>query len=190
MLAAAWNTGGFALAVVSLGVSLGAWVFPMQQGASVSLRSVLIIMLPVGLLTAVGLIVLTRVMLEVHDELATTKRELDRARRAQAGLPRVLRALDWGDGRLVCLLEQSALFAHGVVVSFYLREPDGLERRVAIGRVLNVQQDGLIQAEVLKTAKGCDEVIKAVWKDHKTTVDRLLVRPTVLHEELLADEEV
>ena len=73
-------------------------------------------------------------------------------------LPRVIYSCKgtgaFEDHPVVCLLEQSELFSHGMAASFYFKGAGGFEVLIGTGRVLNVQEDRRIQVGLNLAVEG------------------------------------
>jgi len=82
------------------------------------------------------------------------------------------------DSRLLCLLEPSELFSYDSYVSFYYAE-DKFERFLGHGYVVNIQDDGHIQVELVGTADGNEEVIERLAQNDKTVLEKIRIKPTV-----------
>ena len=80
---------------------------------------------------------------------------------------------------VVCLLEQSELFSHGVAVSFYFKGAGEFEVLIGIGLVLNIQDDRRIQVGLNQVATGQQDTVTKLQENNSDTLQRLLVKPNV-----------
>ena len=101
----------------------------------------------------------------------------------QGRLPRVINSRKGEDAfksyPVVCLLEQSELFNHGVAVAFYFKGADEFEVLIGIGRVLNVQDDRRIQVGLNQAAKGQKAIVEKLRENNRETLRQLIVKPSV-----------
>ena len=81
---------------------------------------------------------------------------------------------------VVCLLEQSELFSHGVAVSFYFKGVEEFEVLIGIGHVLNVQEDRRIQVGLNRVVEGQEATVSKLQGNNSDTLQRLIVKPSVL----------
>ena len=101
----------------------------------------------------------------------------------QGRLPRVINSRKGEDAfksyPVVCLLEQSELFNHGVAVAFYFKGADEFEVLIGIGRVLNVQDDRRIQVGLNQVVKGQKAIVEKLRENNRETLRQLIVKPSV-----------
>ena len=122
---------------------------------------------------------------------------LSAARRlAQARPPRVISAVASGldgnpeAGPLILVLDVSALFGNDVLVSIYLNEQLanasdlGFERLIGVGRVFNIQGNGLIQIAVLAELPEQAGVWRRIRGREVSVLREVLVKPSVSREGL------
>ncbi|MFA5793758.1 MAG: hypothetical protein WC980_01615 [Candidatus Brocadiia bacterium] len=77
---------------------------------------------------------------------------------------------------VLCILNPSKFFSHNIKVSCYYN--DEFERLIAIGRVLNIQEDGKIQILLSEILPGYTEVTKKVSENNKSTLVKIIIKPT------------
>ena len=98
-------------------------------------------------------------------------------------LPRVIHSRKgtgaFKDYLVVCLLEQSELFSHGVAVSFYFKDSGEFEVLIGTGLVLNVQVDRRIQVGLTKALTGQKHTVDKLRENNSDTLQRLIVKPSV-----------
>lgn len=80
---------------------------------------------------------------------------------------------------LLCLLESSELFSHGMLVSFYYIDEALYEQLIGIGYVINVQDDGRIQVRMKYPIKAQSKKIKSLMKNNAITLEKIRVKPTI-----------
>ena len=80
---------------------------------------------------------------------------------------------------VVCLLEKSPLFGHGMAVSFYFKDSVEFEILIGVGMVINVQDDRRIQVGLQKVAKGQEGAVRKLRSNDSDALQRLLVKPNV-----------
>ena len=83
------------------------------------------------------------------------------------------------DYSVVCLLEQSELFSHGVAVSFYFKDAGEFEVLIGTGLVLNVQDDRRIQVGLKHIGNGQEATVSKLQENNSDTLQRLIVKPNV-----------
>jgi multisubunit Na+/H+ antiporter MnhC subunit len=175
---------GLVATIIGLAVGIGAWVVPVAE-QTLTLRVVVGIGVPLCILVFLVGASLVTAAVELHSSLESAQAQLKDAESAVPPLPRALFVTN-GTGEMpIVLLEPSELFAHGVGVSFYLRNGHGFEELLGVGKVWNVQQDRKIQAILLAKAIGAEPAIETVLKNEKETLNRLYVKPSVPHDDLM-----
>ena len=98
-------------------------------------------------------------------------------------LPRVIYSCKgtgaFEDHPVVCLLEQSELFSHGMAASFYFKGAGGFEVLIGTGCVLNVQEDRRIQVGLNLAVEGQEATVCKLQGNNSDTLQRLIVKPNV-----------
>jgi hypothetical protein len=97
-------------------------------------------------------------------------------------LPRVLQGMDPFAGMsavLMCYLEPSELFSHGIAVAFYNVNPQGFEVLVGIGTVINVQDDGKIQVAMTSSITGHEDFVNQLRQNNAEALRTTRVKPSV-----------
>jgi hypothetical protein len=85
----------------------------------------------------------------------------------------------------VLLLEPSVLFSHDTAVSiYYLR--DGYEMLLALGAVVNVQDDGRIQVRIARTFEGQSDVLAKLTDNNKAALENTRVKPYLPRQFMIA----
>ena len=95
-------------------------------------------------------------------------------------------SLATGDAAIVTLvLDRSELFGFDVLVTIYFTErfeqggDQVFERLIGVGRVSNVQQNGLVQVEVLVEVAGHAEIWQRVRNREQSAIAQVVVKPSV-----------
>lgn len=83
------------------------------------------------------------------------------------------------DAKALCLLEPSVLFSHNTFVSFYFVGDDEFERFMGIGRVVNIQEDGKIQAALLHVSTGLEAEVQELSQNHAAVLGKIRVKPNI-----------
>jgi len=132
-------------------------------------------------LAAVGLIVLAVLLAMLNMVLA--------ARRAAGGrLPKtrdVVLAAEGTTGTVTLVLDRSALFGFNALVTIYHVErldqgrEDVFERLIGVGRISNIQQNGLIQVLVLVEMPLHAELWQRVRNREASVIGQLVVKPSI-----------
>jgi hypothetical protein len=97
-------------------------------------------------------------------------------------LPEILHVAEsntFEQSELVCLLEPSELFSHGIFVSFYAIAEEGLEVLVGIGVVTNVQKDGKIQVALTDIVEGYKQEVDKLKRNDAVALKNTRVKNTV-----------
>ena len=98
-------------------------------------------------------------------------------------LPRVLNTkmlfTSTEEQKVLCLLEPSEFFSHDILVSFYYVDDDNFERFIGVGKVLNIQEDGIIQVTIDYTSQGSDEIITKLAESNAGVLKKIRVKPTI-----------
>ena len=83
-----------------------------------------------------------------------------------------------GNSKIICLLDPSPLFSYGTLVSFYYVNEE-FEELLGYGRVVNIQDNKLIQAELTYPNSGQGEILEEISQNNSSTLPRLRVKPTI-----------
>lgn len=97
-------------------------------------------------------------------------------------LPRIRSSIDPFDpvnGEFVCLTDPSTLFAAGIFVSFFKVDAQGFERPIGIGRVANVQEDGKIAVEMLKSFDSEREFVDQLKANNVHALEFTRIKPYI-----------
>jgi hypothetical protein len=115
------------------------------------------------------------------------------ARRSAGGrLPKTRYAVVGGDGTvgpLTLVLERSDLFGFNVMVTIYHterleRDRDELfERLIGVGRVANIQQNGLVQVLVLVEVPTHAALWQRIRNREATVIAQIVVKPSIPYDE-------
>ena len=155
---------GALVAILSMALALLQWFFPPAT------RVPLGIVLFASTLGAAVLFTLAHMAYSAIQELS-------------GRLPRVIHSRK-GTGafenhHVVCLLEQSELFSHGVAVSFYFKANGEFEVLIGIGLVLNVQEGRRTQVGLNRVAKGQEATVSKLQVGNSDALQRLIVKPNI-----------
>ena len=130
--------------------------------------------IPLAVALPVFVICISLIVLFAHAAYSTFQN-------AKGGLPKVLMGRSPGrlkNAKALCILESSELFSHNSVVSFYFVD-GGYERFLGVGYVVNIQDNGYIQVELVSPSEGNEDVIDRLSRDEKAVLDKVLVKPNV-----------
>lgn len=140
----------------------------------------------VVLLTAI--LTLCDAVLTTHDRAKEAEDRRDEVRaeyesyKAESGLPKVVEgreAFSELDAELVCLLRPSKLFSHDIAVSFFRVDVQGGEELVGVGRIVNIQENGIIQAAMIRPLQGHEDFAKRLRQNEGEAVRTTRVKPNV-----------
>ncbi len=95
-------------------------------------------------------------------------------------LPRVLTGREPFQGTsaaLICLLEPSDLFFHGILVSLYRVAEEGIELPIGAGSVANIQEDGNILIEVTQVFKEQEDFAQSLRQNKAGALKVTRVKP-------------
>ena len=81
--------------------------------------------------------------------------------------------------KVLCLLEPSELFSHDTLVSFYYIGDENFEQLIGIGTVINIQEDGKIQAVMIHSLDENEEKIKKLAKNDASILRKIRVKPNI-----------
>lgn len=140
-------------------------------------------------LAAGGLLMLTTLL--TAGNLVLTARRYARGR-----LPKVLHVYvpaGPNDGTvrpLTLVLDRSDLFGVSILVTIYyvehlgLRRGEVFERQIGIGRVANIQQNGLVQILVLKEVSSHAELWQRIRSREMAALSQIVVKPSISFNEV------
>jgi len=168
---------GPVLAFLGIAISLTVWVVKPDARVPVA------VIVPAGLVAVILLLVLLEAGRSAWHLRTPGLPRVLYATAAMPGLPRV---------QLVCLLEPSEMFSHGVQVGFYFQNEDGFELLVGIGRVLNVQDDKRVQVGLTRALPGQEATVNQISQNARNVLEKVRVKPWVPHDVLgpANDEEL
>lgn len=165
------STSGPVLTTLSLVATLVAWIFSHDVKVSI---------VWLVFLTGVAVVVVSTLAQAAFAAYKSTRR-LPAIRLASKPPPA------YRDVHVVILLEASELFAHDSLVSVYQLQEHGYEVLVAIGRVLTVQDNGLIQVGVHRMFDPNTHLLEKLVQNDKRVLESLLVKPSVPRSVSAAD---
>ncbi|MEC5238938.1 hypothetical protein [Bacillus mycoides] len=144
--------------VISITLSILLWKF--SSDSQVSLVSFLVL-----LVTSVLLITaLISVVLELlHSEIV---------------LPGIKRVIKVSEEKIVFLLDSSNLFSHGILVSFFYTDKYNYEQLIAVGSVINIQDNGSIQVEIRDYKEVYEDLIMKAVNNDKDVLKEITVKPS------------
>jgi hypothetical protein len=168
------SVGGGLMSVA--GLVLGVVLWKVAPTTHVSLFSVLAVALPIGIGLVTLLIAFCLSTIHILKEIGG----LDSANRV---LPRVVR-VEKTDNSILLLLESSSLFNTGLGVTLYVVKEKGFEASFGIGRVINVQENGMIQVEVSGFQPKNDLFVEKITKNDTKSLKQVLVKPHVMYDDV------
>jgi hypothetical protein len=89
------------------------------------------------------------------------------------------------DAGVTLVMEASNLFGVNIFVTIYYTEPldwgadEVFERAIGIGRVANVQQNGLVQVLVLRETPSHPEIWQRIRRRDTVTLSQLVIKPSI-----------
>lgn len=92
-------------------------------------------------------------------------------------------------GEILCLLGPSPLFSVGMAVSFSWLDDHGFEVLVGLGQVINVQEDGKVQAALVNPVPVYQDTLNGMANNDKRVLEKIRVRPYVSYQ-ALSDSQV
>jgi hypothetical protein len=102
--------------------------------------------------------------------------------KARSGLPRVVEGRESFAGieaKLVCFLESSDLFSHDIVVTFYMVNEQNLEEPIGVGVIINIQENGVIQAAMTRHLPGHADFLDRLKQNEGEAVRNTTVKPNM-----------
>lgn len=140
-----------------------------------------------GIKVSVGLIWLSVLLLVVVSIFATlVKMTLTARRTAKAGPPRAIHAFaPTPDYPVTLVFEASRLFGVNIFVTLYYIEVLGpsqrevFERMIGVGRVVNIQEGGLVQVLVLKEMLAHADLWQRIRNRETATLGQVVVKPSI-----------
>ena len=155
---------GAVVVILSVPLAILLWIFPPTT------RVPLGMVIVASMLGAAILLTLAHMAYSAIQELSGRLPRVIHSRKGTGALE---------DHPVVCLLERSELFSHGVAVSFYFKGAGEFEVLIGIGLVLNVQDDRRIQVGLNQVAKGQEVTVRELQEGNSDTLQRLIVKPNV-----------
>jgi hypothetical protein len=87
------------------------------------------------------------------------------------------------ENSIICLLKPSNLFSTNAIVTLYDYH-NRYERPIGFGEVMNIQDDGIIQIELIKAIRGQEKFLEKLTQNNAECLTRLRVKPLVLKKYL------
>ena len=93
-------------------------------------------------------------------------------------LPRIIDSKRDQAGNILCVLEPSILFSHGIVVSFYYINGN-FEIYIGSGQVILIQRDGKIQVILDIPIQGYNEILEGFGNNNENIKKDIYIKPNV-----------
>lgn len=77
------------------------------------------------------------------------------------------------------MLERSQLFSTGVFVSCYYKDEGGIELLIGTGKVINIQDDGTIQALIYRPVSVYQDVLDKLANNNSQIISKVVIKPTI-----------
>jgi hypothetical protein len=141
-----------------------------------------------GIKIQIGLIWLAVVAFAIISVLATAiKMAIEARRAAHGGPPRAVYAYvsTAGEGAVTLIMGRSRQFGVNILVIVYYEERleagrgETFERKIGIGRVVNIQENGLIQVLVLREVSNHSELWQRVRNHEIATLSGIVIKPSI-----------
>ncbi|MGG3802522.1 hypothetical protein [Metabacillus fastidiosus] len=100
----------------------------------------------------------------------------------QSLIPKIENVIRTKKEEVICLLEKSTLFSHGISVSFYYTDEHNFEQLICIGTVINIQENGIIQVKIEDYFDVHEDIIVKLKNNEKHLVEKVTVKPTVPYQ--------
>lgn len=94
-------------------------------------------------------------------------------------LPRIESVFKTKQDEVLCLLEPSSLFSHGISVSFYYTNEQNFEQLICIGEVVNIQENGKIQVKISFYQSHYEDIVARLGNNDNQVIKKIQVKPTV-----------
>jgi hypothetical protein len=125
----------------------------------------------IGLVLVVFIWTLYRTADDLFDENISLKRDKN-------SLPSVIQVRR-EEALALCLLKPSNLFSYNALVTFYDYH-ENYERPIGFGEVVNIQEDGIIQVELIYILKGHEKLLERLIQNNAECLKRIRVKPVIL----------
>jgi hypothetical protein len=97
----------------------------------------------------------------------------------QNPIPKIENIIKTSNGDIICLLQSSNLFSNGISVSFYYTNDQNFEQLVCIGTVINIQENGLIQAKIENYLDVHQDIIEKIKNNDNQIIKKIKVKPSI-----------
>lgn len=95
----------------------------------------------------------------------------------KAPLPSIKQANKNEDGNILCLLSPSELFSQDMLVSFYYRDGNSMERLIGVGHIEIIQEDKQIQAVLLVYEHPYKSILDQLAENDENIKEKVRVKP-------------
>lgn len=105
-------------------------------------------------------------------------------------LPRLIRVIE-REGKQILLARPSQLFSHDMVVSIYLVDNDKFEELIGFGFIINVQEDGILQIELIKILESFKDGFEKMIANDIKILENVIIKPhlSIKFIDMLREEE-
>jgi hypothetical protein len=145
-----------------------------------------------GIKVQIGVIWLAVIALIIVSALATAiKMVLETRRSAQPNPPRAVyvhvlpATADATNQALILVMERSRQFGVNILVTVYYEEglavgrAEIFERTIGIGRVINIQENGLIQVRLLREVSNHGDLWQRIRNRDTATLSNVIIKPSI-----------
>jgi hypothetical protein len=156
------------------------WAHAMRPYFPVKTQIPLDIILIISFFTLLSIATLFQASYKSFNESIKIKSELDKLE-----LPKVLFAkkhLGTTGLEILCLLENSELFANDTSISFYYTDYEGFEVLIGVGVIITVQGNNKIQALLNYPIDVYQEILDKLANNDASIRERVVVKPAITRD--------
>lgn len=127
------------------------------------------------------LLLVIATVIKAIGKLLTENKELKQTI-AQPLIPKIISAREFSTLEtkgILCLLEQSQLFSIGIFVSCYYKDADGFELLIGTGTILNIQEDGKLQAFIDRPVSSYQDILNKLASNDSRVTSKVVIKPTI-----------
>lgn len=138
---------------------------------------------PLGLvvvLMAISFLIISSLMSALFITLKKYEEEKDK----KVNLPKLLKVISSNSGATF-ILNKSSIFGFNTFVSIFKVDESGSEIFLGIGKVINIQGDGLIQIEVMNWSDEYNTVLDSLVENERNALSKISVKPHITTEKIL-----
>jgi hypothetical protein len=160
---------GSLIGAISLIASIILWVFKPETVISFGLVLFLLI------LTSFLIIIFADSGYGIFVQYENLKVEYEKLKN-KTDLPNLIKVIK-RDEKQIVLARPSKIFSHDMIVSLYFIDTSGIEELIGFGSIINIQESGVIQIEIIKILENFEELFGRMINNDMDILKNTIIKP-------------